>query len=287
MIDSLQLFSKYPIELDRTFIRSNNGYNRKLGFNFKLATNGYLNVYGSLSEFWNKINNISETNYPLIPINEIEFALNTFEEIFNIRLNDIDVKRIDFSIDLNYNIFFDLNNLEIINKNYDVKTFSKLESSVMFSQKKNNNIRLLFYQNAAKNRPAGIRFETRYFKNSVPFIYGSQIKIDKIIDHIIPNMELHLGNVIYKNENININIQDKKLNYSEIRNFIYQYGLHIMDNKAFTQILDNLKNAGTDRHILKRITDERNEILLKNSTNLINDPVKLLLNNLKQIKNGF
>jgi hypothetical protein len=287
MIDTLQGFSKVPIILDKTFIRANNGYLKKNGIYFKLATNGYLNFFGSLSEFWNKINGISVSNYPLIPLNDLELCLQTFEDFFNIRLNDVDLRRLDVAVDLEYSIFFDLNKLDIINKEYEVKTFSKLDSSIMFSQKKDNNIRLLFYQNAAKNRPPGLRFETRYLKKSVPFVYGSEIKAEKIINYIVPFMELNLNKIVYKNEIFDLNQDIKKLTYGEIRNTIYKHGLLNLDNKTFYQLIDHLKNLGLDRHNMKRIIDDRNAVLISSSNTLINDPIKLILNNLNIIKNGL
>lgn len=287
MIDTVQGFSKVPIILDKTFIRSNNGYLKKNGIYFKLSPNGYLNFYGSLSEFWNKINEISVSNYPLIPLKDLDLCLQTFEDFFNIRLNDIDLKRLDVAVDLEYSIFFDLNKLDIINKDYEVKTFSKLDSSIMFSQKKDNNIRLLFYQNAAKNRPQGLRFETRYLKKSIPFVYGSELKSEKIKKFVIPFMELNLEKIIYKNEVFDLNQDIKKITYGEIRNTIYKHGLLNLDNKSFYQFIEHVKNLGLDRHNIKRILDERNQVLINSTSTLINDPIKLILNNLNNIKNGF
>jgi hypothetical protein len=287
MVDTLQGFSKVPILLDNTFVRANNGYLKKNGIYFKLASNGYLNFYGSLSEFWNKTNEISNTNYPLIPLNDLNLCLQTFEDFFNIRLNDVDLRRLDVAVDLEYSIFFDLNKLDIIDKNYEVKTFSKIDSSIMFSQKKDNNIRLLFYQNAAKNRPPGLRFETRYLKKSVPFIYGSDIKPEKIKNYIVPFMELNLNKIIYKNEIFDLNQDIKKITYGEIRNSIYKHGLLNLDNKSFYQFIEHVKNLGLDRHNVKRIIDERNQVLINSNKALIDDPIKLIINNLNLIKNGF
>jgi hypothetical protein len=157
----------------------------------------------------------------------------------------------------------------------------------MFSQKKDNNIRLLFYQNAAKNRPVGLRFETRYLKKSVPFVYGSEIKAEKIINYIVPFMELNLNKIVYKNEVFDLNQDIKKITYGEIRNTIYKHGLLNVDNKTFYQLIEHLKNLGLDRHNMKRIIDDRNAVLISSSNTLINDPIKLILNNLNNIKNGF
>lgn len=285
MIDSISAFSKNIIYVpDQTFKRQKNGWLKKLGFNFKLANNGYLNIYGQLSEFWNIVNNISDTNFPLIPLEDLNLALQTFEDVFHIRLNDLDLTRLDLALDVNFDIFIDLNNLDILSKNYEVKTFSKLDSSVMFSQKNGENIRLIFYQNAAKGRPEGIRFETRFLKTSVPYKHLSQITEDKIKSIIIPLMEFHLDKVNYKNDIQELDHNIKKITYSEVRNVLYRYGLVMVENRKFYQYKEYLKSNGLDRHSLKRLEDERNEVLINSSNGLIQDPIKTILKQLKQLR---
>lgn len=288
MIDSISAFSKNIIYVpDETFKRQKNGWLKKLGFNFKLANNGYLNIFGQLSEFWNIVNNISDTNYPLIPLNDLNLALQTFEDVFHIRLNDLDLTRLDLALDVNFDIFIDLNNLDILSKNYEVKTFSKLDSSVMFSQKNGENVRLIFYQNAAKGRPEGIRFETRFLKTSVPYKHLSQITEDKIKSIIIPLIEFHLDKVNYKNDLPELNNILKKVTYSEVRNEIYKHGLLLIENKKFYQYKELLKSNGLDRHSLKRLEDERNEVLLRSSNGLLEDPIKRISKQLNILKNEF
>lgn len=285
MIDSISAFSKNIIYVpDQTFKRQKNGWLKKLGFNFKIANNGYLNIYGELSKFWNIINNISDTNYPLIPLEDLNLALQTFEDVFHIRLNDLDLTRLDLALDVNFDIFIDLNNLDILSKNYEVKTFSKLDSSVVFSQKNGQNLRLVFYQNGPMGRPEGIRFETRFLKTSVPYKHLSQITEDKIKSIIIPIMEFHLQNVNYKNDLPELNSIIKKVTYSEVRNEIYKYGLVLIENKKFYQFKDSLKANGLDRHSLKRLEDERNEVLINSSNGLLQDPIKIILKQLKQLQ---
>ena len=285
MIDSISAFSKNIIYVpDESFKRQKNGWLKKLGFNFKIASNGYLNIYGELSKFWNIINNISDTNFPLIPLEDLNLALQTFEDVFHIRLNDLDLTRLDLALDLNFDIFIDLNNLDILSKNYEVKTFSKLDSSIMFSQKNGENIRLVFYQNAPKGRPEGIRFETRFLKTSVPYKHLSQITEDKIKSIIIPLMEFHLEKVNYKNDLPELDTIIKKTTYSEVRNVIYRYGLIMVENRKFHQFKDYLKGNGLDRHSLKRLEDERNEVLINSSNGLIEDPIKTILKQLKQLR---
>ena len=285
MIDSISAFSKNIIYVpDESFKRKKNGWLKKLGFNFKIANNGYLNIYGELSKFWNIVNNISDTNFPLIPLEDLNLALQTFEDVFHIRLNDLDLTRLDLALDVNFDIFIDLNNLDILSKNYEVKTFSKLDSSIMFSQKAGQNVRLIFYQNGPKGRPDGIRFETRFLNTSVPYKHLSQITEDKIKSIIIPLMEFHLENVNYKNDLPELNSILKKVTYSEVRNEIYKYGLVLIENKKFYQFKDYLKANGLDRHSLKRLEDERNEVLINSSNGLIQDPIKTILKQLKQLQ---
>jgi hypothetical protein len=285
MIDSIEAYSRNVIYIpDETFKRQKNGWLKKLGFNFKISTNGYLNIRGQLSEFWNIINNISDTNFPLIPLNDLNLALQTFEDVFRIRLNDLDLTRLDLALDLNFDIYIDLNNLDILSKNYEVKTFSKLDTSVMFSQKAGENVRLIFYQNGPKGRPEGLRFETRFLKTSVPYKHLSQITEDKIKSIIIPLIEFHLEKVVYKNDIPELNKNLKKVTFSEVRNVIYKYGLLIIDNKSFHQYKAHLKGNGLDRHSLKRLEDERNEVLINSSNGLIQDPIKNILKQLNQLK---
>lgn len=287
MIDSIQGFSKFGFTPDQSFKRLKNGYLKKYGFNFKLANNGYLNLYGQLSEFYNLVNGISDTNYPLIPIHEIEDALLLFEDVFGIRLNDIDIKRIDFAVDIEYQIFIDLNNLDLINKNYTVKYFDKLNTSVTFSQKKDNNIRLVFYQNESMNRKPGIRFETRFLKRSVPFRIASEIKSGKIIDFIIPFMEMQVSNLTYKESELNIDLEANKYNYSQLKNHYYSIGLISEDNKTFNLKLEYLKANGMDRHTIKRIRDERNSLIVKNESTLHTNPKQIILKTINNVKNGL
>ena len=285
MIDSIEAFSKNIIYIpDETFKRQKNGWLKKLGFNFKISTNGYLNIRGQLSEFWNIINNISDTNFPLIPLNDLNLALQTFEDVFRIRLNDLDLTRLDLALDLNFDIYIDLNNLDILSKNYEVKTFSKLDTSVMFSQKAGENVRLIFYQNGPKGRPEGLRFETRFLKTSVPYKHLSQITEDKIKSIIIPLIEFHLEKVVYKNDLTELDHNLKKVTFSEVRNVIYKYGLLIIDNKSFHHYKAYLKGNGLDRHSLKRLEDERNEVLINSANGLIQDPIKNILKQLNQLK---
>lgn len=287
MIDTIQGFSKSGFIPDQTFKRMNSGYLKKYAFNFKLAPNGYLNLYGELSTFYNLLNGISDTNYPLIPIDEIENALLLFEDVFSIRLNDLDIKRIDFAVDIEFQIFIDLNNLDLINKDYTVKYFDKLNTSVTFSQKKDNNIRLVFYQNEAKNRNPGIRFETRFLKRSVPFATAGSIKTGKIIEHIIPFMELQVNKLTYKEREQIIHLEAEKHNFTQLKNHYYNIGLISEDNKTFNMKLEYLKANGTDRHTLKRIRDERNSLIIGNEDKLLTDPKQLILNTIKNVKNGF
>jgi hypothetical protein len=285
MIDSIEAYSRNVIYIpDETFKRQKNGWLKKLGFNFKIATNGYLNIRGQLSEFWNIINNISDTNFPLIPLNDLNLALQTFEDVFHIRLNDLDLTRLDLALDVNFDIYIDLNNLDILSKNYEVKTFSQLDTSVMFSQKVGENVRLVFYQNGPKGRPEGLRFETRFLKTSVPYKHLSQITEDKIKSIIIPLIEFHLEKVVYKNDLTELDNNLKKVTFSEVRNVIYRYGLLIIDNKKFHQYKAYLKGNGLDRHSLKRLEDERNEVLINSSNGLIQDPIKNILKQLNQLR---
>jgi hypothetical protein len=285
MIDSIEAYSRNVIYIpDETFKRQKNGWLKKLGFNFKIATNGYLNIRGQLSQFWNIINNISDTNFPLIPLNDLNLALQTFEDVFHIRLNDLDLTRLDLALDVNFDIYIDLNNLDILSKNYEVKTFSKLDTSVMFSQKVGENVRLVFYQNGPKGRPEGLRFETRFLKTSVPYKHLSQITEDKIKSIIIPLIEFHLEKVVYKNDLTELDNNLKKVTFSEVRNVIYRYGLLIIDNKKFHQYKAYLKGNGLDRHSLKRLEDERNEVLINSSNGLIQDPIKNILKQLNQLR---
>jgi hypothetical protein len=285
MIDSIEAYSRNVIYIpDETFKRQKNGWLKKLGFNFKIATNGYLNIRGQLSQFWNIINNISDTNFPLIPLNDLNLALQTFEDVFHIRLNDLDLTRLDLALDVNFDIYIDLNNLDILSKNYEVKTFSQLDTSVMFSQKAGENVRLVFYQNGPKGRPEGLRFETRFLKTSVPYKHLSQITEDKIKSIIIPLIEFHLEKVVYKNDLTELDNNIKKVTFSEVRNVIYRYGLLIIDNKKFHQYKAYLKGNGLDRHSLKRLEDERNEVLINSSNGLIQDPIKNILKQLNQLR---
>jgi hypothetical protein len=285
MIDSIEAYSRNVIYIpDETFKRQKNGWLKKLGFNFKIATNGYLNIRGQLSQFWNIINNISDTNFPLIPLNDLNLALQTFEDVFHIRLNDLDLTRLDLALDVNFDIYIDLNNLDILSKNYEVKTFSKLDTSVMFSQKVGENVRLVFYQNGPKGRPEGLRFETRFLKTSVPYKHLSQITEDKIKSIIIPLIEFHLEKVVYKNDLTELDNNLKKVTFSEVRNVIYRYGLLIIDNKKFHQYKAYLKGNGLDRHSLKRLEDERNEVLINSSNGLIQDPIKNILKQLNELR---
>jgi hypothetical protein len=285
MIDSIEAYSRNVIYIpDETFKRQKNGWLKKLGFNFKIATNGYLNIRGQLSQFWNIINNISDTNFPLIPLSDLNLALQTFEDVFRIRLNDLDLTRLDLALDVNFDIYIDLNNLDILSKNYEVKTFSQLDTSVMFSQKAGENVRLVFYQNGPKGRPEGLRFETRFLKTSVPYKHLSQITEDKIKSIIIPLIEFHLEKVVYKNDLTELDNNIKKVTFSEVRNVIYRYGLLIIDNKKFHQYKAYLKSNGLDRHSLKRLEDERNEVLINSSNGLIQDPIKNILKQLNELR---
>jgi hypothetical protein len=211
-------------------------------------------------------------------------ALQTFEDVFRIRLNDLDLTRLDLALDVNFDIYIDLNNLDILSKNYEVKTFSKLDTSVMFSQKVGENVRLVFYQNGPKGRPEGLRFETRFLKTSVPYKHLSQITEDKIKSIIIPLIEFHLEKVVYKNDLTELDNNLKKVTFSEVRNVIYRYGLLIIDNKKFHQYKAYLKGNGLDRHSLKRLEDERNEVLINSSNGLIQDPIKNILKQLNQLR---
>jgi hypothetical protein len=121
----------------------------------------------------------------------------------------------------------------------------------------------------------------------VTFIYGSDIKPEKIKNYIVPFMELNLNKIIYKNEIFDLNQDIKKITYGEIRNTIYKHGLLNLDNKAFYQFIEHVKNLGLDRHNIKRIIDERNQVLINTNKGLVDDPIKLILNNLNNIKNGF
>lgn len=284
MVDSIYGNNKktlVPILLDDTFKRSRDGYLNKYGIKFILKPNGRYNFRGSLSEFWNRINDISNTNYPLLPLKDLNTCLNAFEDVFNIRLNDIDITRIDCSVDVDYDVFINLNSLDIVDKQYDVKVFEKFETSVSFFQKKEF-IVLLFYQNAAMGRPDGVRYETRFNKNAVPFKYGSEINEDKIRKIILPFMENKLNQVYFKNEDFNPQLEQKPT-YKTVSRNIYEYGLMQVPNQAFIQLMNVCKNKGMERHQVNRIINERNTVLIETNSLLIDDPIKKILLTLKQL----
>lgn len=284
MVDTLHLITNETILLDASFRRSNKqrNFSSKLGFNFKILWNGKTLINGSLSEFHNKINEISNTNYPLLPINNLDLTVNAFSDIFNLKSGYIDINRLDLAIDCNIDTFINLQNIVEPTGKYKIGLVNQETNSIYFKDPKSK-ITILFYQNNHQpGRPPGIRYETRLIKD-IPIKILPELS-QKKINGIIPFLENRLEAFVYKTDSSIIqNIVSTKHTYKQLKEIFFQYGLLITDNLAFSDLINMLKNTSTDRHIINRLNKERIDFIKKNQNNLQINPLNLLRNSLKNL----
>jgi hypothetical protein len=284
MIDTIHLKTIETIKLDSTFRKSNKfrNFSTKLGFNFRIFYNGHTVIHGSLSEFYNKINEISNTNYPLIPVEDIDLAINVFTDIFDFKPGYLDVTRLDLAIDCSMENLYDLNNITNQNKEFTAALYNEKEGSIYFKSKKNKLV-ILFYQNFNKpNRPNGIRYETR-FVNNIPVKILPELNKKKI-ENIVPFLDHNLASFNYKVENYDILYdQATKLNYKNIKEIFYTTGLIHTNNMTFNNFIGLLKSMNIDRHIVNRLEKERNNAINQAQNQLIINPLDLLRNQLNSI----
>ena len=284
MIDSIHLKTFETVKIDNTFRKSNRfrNFNTKLGFNFRILFDGKTIINGSLSEFYNKINEISNTNYPLIPINDIDLAINAFTDIFNFKPGYLDITRLDLAVDCNIDNIYDLKNIIDPTKKFKTGLYNELNNSIYFLAKKDKLV-ILFYQNYDKpGRPPGIRYETR-FVNNIPVKILPELSKKKI-QNIVPYLDHNLNGFNYKVESFDIfHNQNKKLTYKEINKLFYTSGLIHVNTMSFNNFIKLLKNEKTDRHVIKRLENERNNAIKEAEKQLIINPLDLLRNQLNSI----
>ena len=281
MVDSLHLKTTETIKIDNSFRKSNRfrNFSSKLGFNFRVIWNKQTLIHGSLSEFYNKINEISNTNYPLIPLDCIDLAVNAFSDIFEFSPGYLDITRLDLAIDCNLENIYDLKNIVDPTKRFTAGLYDEKKESIYFYAKKENLV-ILFYQNFDKpGRPPGIRYETRFIKN-IPVKILPELNKKKI-ENIIPFLDHNLNNFNYKANNFDIfHDQTEKLNYKEIKELIYNAGLVQVDSMNFYSFIKMLKNLNVDRRIINRVEKERNNAIVLSQQQLITNPLDLLRNQL-------
>lgn len=284
MVDTLHLITNETILLDATFRRSNKqrNFSTKLGFNFKILWNGKTLINGSLSEFHNKINEISNTNYPLLPINDLDLTVNAFSDIFNLKAGYIDISRLDLAVDCNIDTFINLQNIVDPTGKYKIGLVNQETNSIYFKDLKSKITILFYHNNNQPGRPPGIRYETRLIKD-IPVKILPELS-QKKINGIIPFLENRLEAFVYKTDNSIIeNIVSTKHTYKQLKELFFQYGLLITDNLAFSDLINMLKNTHTDRHIINRLKKERIDFIKKNENNLQINPLNLLRNSLKNL----
>ena len=281
MVDSLHLKTPETIKIDESFRKSNKfrNFSSKLGFNFRVIWNKQTIIHGSLSEFYNKINEISNTNYPLIPLDCIDLAINAFSDIFEFSPGYLDITRLDLAVDCNLENIYDLKNIIDNSKKFTAGLYDEKKESIYFYAKKENLV-ILFYQNFDKpGRPPGIRYETRFIKN-IPVKILPELNKKKI-ENIIPFLDHNLNSFNYKVDNFDIfHDQTEKLNYKEIKDLIYTAGLIYIDSMSFNSFLKSLKGMNVDRHIINRVEKERHKAINLAQEQLITNPLDLLRNQL-------
>lgn len=284
MVDSLHLKSMETVKLDNSFRKSNKfrNFSSKLGFNFRIFYNGHTVIHGSLSEFYNKINEISSTNYPLIPLDCIDLAINAFSDIFEFRPGYLDVTRFDLAIDSNLENIYDLKNITDTSKRFTAGLYDEKKESIYFHAKKDKLV-ILFYQNYDKpGRPPGIRYETR-FVNNIPVKILPELNKKKI-ENIIPFLDHNLNSFIYKVDNYDIFYdQTEKIGYKDVKEIIYKAGLIHIDTMKFNSFIKLLKTKNVDRHIISRLERERNNAILESQDQLIVNPLDIIRNQLNSI----
>ena len=281
MVDSLHLKTIETVKIDNSFRKSNRfrNFSTKLGFNFRIFYNGHTVIHGSLSEFYNKINEISNTNYPLIPLDCIDLAINAFSDIFEFSPGYLDITRLDLAIDCNLENIYNLKNIVDPTKRFTAGLYDEKKESIYFYAKKENLV-ILFYQNFDKpGRPPGIRYETRFIKN-IPVKILPELNKKKV-ENIIPFLEHNLSGFNYKVEDFDIfHNHNEKMNYKEIKDLIYTAGLIHIDTMSFNSFIKMLKNLKVDRHIVSRFEKERNNAINAAQSQLITNPLDLLRNQL-------
>lgn len=281
MIDSIHLKTFETVKIDNSFRKSNRfrNFNTKLGFNFRVLWDGKTIIHGSLSEFYNKINEISNTNYPLIPVNDIDIAINAFTDIFDFRPGYLDITRLDLAIDCNMENIYDLKNIVDPTKKFKAGLYDEKKECIYFFAIKEKLV-IIFYQNFDKpGRPPGIRFETRFI-NDIPVKILPELTKKKV-ENIIPFLDHNLNGFIYKIENYDIFFnQAQKLTYKDLVKLFYTSGLIHVNTMAFNSFIKMLKNMKVDRHIIKRMEDERNNGIKEAEKQLITNPLDLLRNQL-------
>lgn len=281
MVDSLHLKTIETVKIDNSFRKSNRfrNFSTKLGFNFRIFYNGHTVIHGSLSEFYNKINEISNTNYPLIPLDCIDLAINAFSDIFEFSPGYLDITRLDLAIDCNLENIYNLKNIVDPTKRFTAGLYDEKKESIYFYAKKENLV-ILFYQNFDKpGRPPGIRYETRFIKN-IPVKILPELNKKKV-ENIIPFLDHNLSGFNYKVEDFDIFYDhNEKMNYKEIKDLIYTAGLIHIDTMTFNSFIKMLKNLKVDRHIVSRFEKERNNAINAAQKQLITNPLDLLRNQL-------
>jgi hypothetical protein len=281
MVDSLHLKTIETVKIDNSFRKSNRfrNFSTKLGFNFRIFYNGHTVIHGSLSEFYNKINEISNTNYPLIPLDCIDIAINAFSDIFEFSPGYLDITRLDLAIDCNLENIYNLKNIVDPTKRFTAGLYDEKKESIYFYAKKENLV-ILFYQNFDKpGRPPGIRYETRFIKN-IPVKILPELNKKKV-ENIIPFLDHNLSGFNYKVEDFDIFYDhNEKMNYKEIKDLIYTAGLIHIDTMTFNSFIKMLKNLKVDRHIVSRFEKERNNAINAAQKQLITNPLDLLRNQL-------
>ena len=284
MIDTIHLKTMESIKLDSTFRKSNKfrNFSTKLGFNFRVLWNGQTVINGSLSEFYNKISQISNTNYPLIPIEDIDLAINVFSDIFECKPGYLDVTRLDLAVDCPMSNIYDLNNITDQSNDFTASLYNEKEGSIYFKAKKDKLV-ILFYQNYnKKGRPSGIRYETRFI-NNIPVKILPELNKKKI-ENIVPFLDHNLASFNYKVENYDILYdQATKLNYKNVKEIFYTAGLIHTNNMTFSNFIGLLRSLNIDRHIINRLEKERSNAINKAQNQLIINPLDLLRNQLNSI----